>query len=78
MLFNVFGKDNCPYCLKAVALLSKAKLSYVYTKIGSGITLEEFKELFPSAKTVPQIQVLKDGVTHYIGGYNQLEEYLSW
>jgi glutaredoxin len=78
VLFNVFGKDNCPYCVKTVALLSKTGMSYVYTKIGEGITIEEFKKLFPSAKTVPQIQVLKDGVTHYVGGYNQLEEYLSW
>lgn len=78
VLFNVFGKDNCPYCVKAKKLLAGAGLSFNYVRVGEDMSVEEFKKLFPSAKTVPQITVLVDGEVNHIGGYDMLEAYLSW
>lgn len=69
MLYEIYGKDNCPYCLKAVLILERYARPYKYYKIGHDITTEAFKELFPNAKTVPQI-TLGD---LYIGGFTELE-----
>jgi glutaredoxin len=48
------------------------KLPYKYYTVREDITIEEFKEMFPEARTVPQIVV--DG--KHIGGYTELEHYI--
>ena len=69
----VYTKDNCPYCVKAKALLKGYGLEYVETVIGKDITREEFLDIFPTAKTVPQI--ILDG--ERIGGYDDLAKRLA-
>jgi len=60
----VYGKENCPYCKKAVQLLEQMGQSIVYVDI---------KDMINSAKwkTVPQIFT----ETRHIGGYAELERH---
>lgn len=69
----VYTKDNCPYCVKAKALLKSYGIAYAETVIGKDITREEFLDIFPTAKTVPQI--ILDG--ERIGGYSEVQTYLE-
>lgn len=69
----VYTKDNCPYCVKAKALLKGYGLEYSETVIGKDISREEFLDIFPTARTVPQI--IFDG--ERIGGFEELAKKLS-
>ena len=69
----VYSRDNCPFCLKAKALLDKLKVDYTTKHVGQDITLEELhKELKKQVRSVPQIVINGE----LIGGYNQLVEHL--
>jgi glutaredoxin 3 len=70
-MFIIYSQPNCEWCTKAKQLLFKKNLPYVVRQIGRDITKEQFLEIFPDAKTVPQIM---DG-PNYIGGYDALEKY---
>lgn len=69
----VYGKDDCPYCMKAKEELSLRGIQFDY------INLKEIDKTAAEvtgrkeAKTVPQIYV--EG--NYVGGYDQLMEYLT-
>lgn len=64
----VYSKDNCPYCVKAKALLSLNNYSYEEVVIGKDILREEFLTQFPDQRTVPLVFVEGEKV----GGYDQL------
>ncbi len=76
-MFIIYGKSNCIFCDRAKALLEMRGLEYSYRDINVGSHYEDMKHYFPDAKTVPQIVV--DYVIDFdmIGGYTQLQEYLS-
>ena len=65
-LYKVYGKEPCPYCAMAKALLESLGEPYEYITLKSP---DELRELVPTARTVPQI--FKDG--EYIGGFNELK-----
>ncbi len=67
------SKPNCPYCVKAEALLNKLGIPFTKDVIGETITKEQLLEKAPNAKTVPQIW-LNDEL---IGGYTELEKRVS-
>ena len=69
----IYSKDQCPYCDKAKALLTIRKIEFTESKIGRDVTREEFIEMYPDQKTVPLIFI--DG--NKVGGFNELEKYLS-
>jgi glutaredoxin len=80
MLFKVYGKPNCGYCKKAVKLLAENNIPYQYYTVGKSsdedahITKEELEDMIGmSVTTVPQIVL---GNHKYIGGYEQLCDYL--
>ena len=64
----IYSRDDCPWCDRAKDLLYTKGEEYQEIKIGREITREEFKEQFPSVKTVPYIII--DG--NPIGGYENL------
>jgi len=74
-MYFIIGKEGCPYCDKAKALLDKDNTQYVYKnlsllpvakrKLWEEVVKNEF-----SMKTVPSIFKL-------IGGYGDLEELLK-
>lgn len=68
MKAEIWTKDNCPYCVRAKALLQQKGIEYEEHVIGQSATREQLLERAPHAKTVPQIWL--DG--NYIGGYTEL------
>lgn len=72
-MIEVYGKDGCIYCEKAVSLLNEHSMKYTYYKLGEDITIDEFKEKFPGQKTVPVITTF--GLN--IGGYEALQGYIE-
>jgi glutaredoxin len=72
-MIEVYGRDNCSYCEKAINLLEIRKEPYKYYKIGRDLTLEELLEKFPGTKTVPVV------VAHgfKIGGFTELESFIN-
>lgn len=72
-MIEVYGKDGCIYCEKAVSLLNEHSMKYTYYKLGEDITVDEFKEKFPGQKTVPVITTF--GLN--IGGYEALQGYIE-
>lgn len=67
-MVTIYGTANCIYCQKAKQLCEELNLSFVYKPLEEEPHRGEFKQLFPDAKTVPQI--LLNG--QHIGGYNEL------
>lgn len=65
----VWSKPNCPFCVKAKALLDTKGIEYEVREIGSGFTREDLLAAVPQAKTVPQIFL----DNKLVGGYNELE-----
>jgi len=75
--YIVYGKDNCPFCNKAKALLEKQNAQFDYLTLGKDYTREELLELAPEAKTVPQICLDANDELFYIGGYMELENHFK-
>ena len=65
----VWSKPNCPFCVKAKALLDQKGIEYEVREIGSGFTREDLLAAVPQAKTAPQIFL----DNKLVGGYNELE-----
>lgn len=75
MYYVIYGKENCPFCERAKALLTQKGLEFTYLTLGVDYTREELLEMAPDARTVPQIWTV-DGydLNQYIGGYTELEK----
>ena len=74
MHIQIYSKENCIYCSKALQLAQKVDSNYeehTYEKfmLDEDFTREELMELFPEAKTFPQITIDKIK----IGGYNEFK-----
>lgn len=76
-MYKIISKPNCSFCDKAKMLLRSKGIAYEEVVLNVGqtlvegvnyISLTEFQQLAPGAKTVPQIFV--NGVL--IGGFNEL------
>lgn len=72
-MITIFGKEGCPYCVKARDFCESRAYKYHYMTMGEDYTREKFFEIFPTAKTVPQIVI--NGVT--VGGYDEMLEYIE-
>lgn len=74
MSYIIYGKDNCPFCEAAKALLTLKGLEFSYLTLGKDFTREELLELAPNARTFPQIwREDNEEFTVHIGGYVDLE-----
>ena len=73
-MFVIYSKDNCVYCEKAKRLLESKNISYEELKYERDFTRDELLDMFPQARTFPQI-VTTDG--DYVGGYVQLKSRLE-
>lgn len=72
-MIEIYGKPACPFCEQAKQLCEQMQLDYVYKSMGDDFTREELLEMFPAARTVPQIII--NGTK--IGGYDQLTKYIE-
>ena len=77
MKIKIYGKANCQYCIKAVSLVTQKNIQFEYLSLGADFDREELLEMFPDAKTFPQIEVLTEVGLEYVGGYTELVEYLG-
>lgn len=72
-MIEIYGKEQCPFCDMAKVLCTQKLKEWKYYQLGTDFTREEMIEMFPTARTFPQIVL--DGEN--IGGYEQLKEQLS-
>ena len=72
-MIEIYGKPNCPYCESAKALCEMRKLKYKYYQLDVDFNRNELLEMFPNAKTFPQIKINNTA----IGGYDKLGPYLE-
>ena len=72
-MIEIYGKPDCPYCVKAKQLCEGYNLAYNYHEVGKELTREELLEQFPNARTVPQIVV----GGNKIGGYDEFVTYIE-
>lgn len=73
VMFEIYGRQDCPYCEMAKEVLNSRRLKFKYYELKKDILVEDFRNKFPDQRTVPVITVR--GVK--IGGYNELIEYLE-
>lgn len=73
MMIEIWGKPACPSCTKAKQFCESRSLPYVYKELGKDFDREEVFEVFPTARTFPQIIVGGNKV----GGYESLLEYVD-
>ena len=81
MHVQIYTKENCIFCTKALKLAQKINAKYeehTYDKymLNEDFNREQLLEKFPYAKTFPQITI--DGI--HIGGYTEFAkvcEYLE-
>lgn len=73
MSIEIWGKPACPYCVKAKQFCETRQFDYVYKELGKDFGREEVFEVFPTARTFPQIIISGNK----IGGYDQLLEYVD-
>jgi glutaredoxin len=69
MTIEIYGKTFCPYCDKAKALCEREGYEYSYKELDKDFSRDEFFNIFPTARTFPQIKI--DGSD--VGGYTELE-----
>jgi len=72
-MIEIYGKPMCPFCDKAKAFCEQKGLDYTYKSLGTDYQVNELLEMFPGAKTVPQIIV----GGNKIGGFDKLEKYIE-
>lgn len=72
-MIEIYGKPQCPYCVKAKNLCEQRGFKYTYKTLGDDYSKEELLETFPGARTVPQIIVGGNKV----GGYEQFTQYID-
>lgn len=51
--FVLYSKENCPNCVQAIQLLNLYGRRFQEIKVGSQMTLEDFKAAHPGVRRVP-------------------------
>ncbi len=72
-MIEIYGKIQCSFCDRAKALCEQRNLDYKYYQLGEHFTREELLEMFPDARTFPQIKVGGSP----IGGWDKFPQYLE-
>ena len=49
MNIHIYKSPGCGFCIKIIELMDRAGVPYNSTLVGTDITREEFKELYPKA-----------------------------
>jgi len=57
----VYSKPNCPGCVKLKSKLKAEGVEFVEIELGKDMTIEAFKEKFPTVRSVPHMIYSKDG-----------------
>jgi len=74
---EIYSKDNCPFCDKAIyqaqQMVQESSNKYVVYKLGVDFDMQNLLEKFPTARTFPQIVI--DGEN--IGGYTEFSQIIK-
>lgn len=77
MEIDIYSKENCPQCLEALHIAQQIcqEDTHRYNKLmlNSDFSREELFEIFPTARTFPQVMI--DGKA--VGGLTDFVEYLQ-
>jgi len=73
MKIDVYTKTSCAACLFTKNYLEKQGMNFTELIVDKDITVEEVRNKFPQASTVPIIVIDEE----YIGGYTELSEFLE-
>lgn len=76
----LYSKDNCPFCVKAIDLLTEKKFNITVIKLFKDISKEDMQAEVEKltgtvVNTVPQIFLGED--LQYVGGYTDLQSYFK-
>ena len=66
----IYSKDNCSQCEMSKMFLDMKSVEYTVKKLNTDFSLEELKELVPTAKTFPIVFIDNE----YKGSYNELKQ----
>lgn len=66
-MITIYGKENCPWCVKAKTLAETYQLKYEYKNAEDPLVLAELKLAKPDVRSVPQIW----WYGRHIGGYKE-------
>lgn len=70
----VYTKDNCPFCVKAKALIKGLGLKYEEKNLKEFESVEAMiKDIGKNVRSMPQIKINDE----LVGGYNQLIEHYN-
>ncbi len=58
----VYTKDNCPACVQLKTKLTLEGVDFVEVHLGKDMTIEAFKDKFPTVRSVPHVVEVKDEV----------------
>ena len=67
MIVEIYSKDNCIFCEKALSLATMKGLDVTVKKLDVDFDMQGLIEKFPTAKTFPQLIVDDEA----IGGYTE-------
>tara|TARA_R100000742_G_C4271698_1_gene90710 strand:+ start:838 stop:1137 length:300 start_codon:yes stop_codon:yes gene_type:complete len=70
MKVEIYSKDHCPFCDKAIALAKMKDMDLTVKKLSVDFNLHDLLEVAPNARTFPQIFI--DGEN--IGGYTEFSK----
>jgi glutaredoxin len=77
MKFRLYTKTDCPYCQMAVRLLAEHKKEFeCYALDNQPKLLNEIKNTY-RWETVPVVVEITEGQEKFIGGFDDLKEYLN-
>ena len=77
MKFRLYTKTDCPYCQMAVRLLAEHKKEFeCYAMDKQPKLLNEIKSTY-RWETVPVVIEITEGQEKFIGGFDDLKEYLN-
>ena len=72
-MVEIWGKSDCIYCEKIKQFCETMELNYNYKTLNIDYSREEFLEMFPGVRTVPQVKV--NGT--FVGGYSEFISYVE-
>jgi len=72
-MIKIYGKAQCPHCDQAKQFCEMNNFEYEYKQLDVDFNRELVLEMFPEARTFPQIIINGDK----IGGFDKLKQYVE-
>ena len=77
MKFRLYTTKNCPYCVAAMQFLTEQQKEFeCYSLDRQPELLSEIKKTY-NWQTVPLVVEITEGQEKFIGGFDDLKEYLN-